>query len=86
MLKIYPGPRGDDDADIGPTVVNEVGKGNTIAHDGPPRDQHAHGDWSLEHRQRLGGSAHLYGLKANIRQHVGGDHTDELVSLRNEDG
>jgi hypothetical protein len=67
-------------------MVNEVGEGNTIAHDAPPRDQHAHGGWSLEHRQCLSGSADLYGLKANIRQHVGRDHTDELVSLRDEDG
>ncbi|MFC6024941.1 MULTISPECIES: hypothetical protein [Methylobacterium] len=44
MLKIHPGSRGDDDANTGPTVVNEVGKGDTIAHDGPPCDQHAHGD------------------------------------------
>ncbi|CAM2933011.1 hypothetical protein JHFBIEKO_2313 [Methylobacterium mesophilicum] len=85
VLKIYPGSRGDDDADTGPTVVNEVGKGNTIAHDGPPRDQHPHGGWFLERRHRLGGSAHRDGMKTDICQHVGCNHTDELVSLRNED-
>jgi hypothetical protein len=73
-------------ADIRPAAVNKVGEGYTIAHDAPPRDQHAHGGWSLEHRQRISGSARLYGLKANLRQHVGREHTDERVSLRDEDG
>ncbi|MGT2488356.1 hypothetical protein ACU4GA_25345 [Methylobacterium oryzae CBMB20] len=66
--------------------MNEVGKGNTITYDAPSRDQHAHRDRSFENRQRLDGCADLYGLKAGILQHVCRDQTDDLVSLRNEDG
>ncbi|AWV15952.1 hypothetical protein A3862_10900 [Methylobacterium sp. XJLW] len=66
--------------------MNEVGKGNTITHDAAPRHQHAHRGRSFEHRQRLGGCADLYGLKANILQHVGRDHTDKFIGLGDEDG
>ena len=66
--------------------MNKVGEGNTIAHDAASRNQHAHRDRSFENRQRLSGCADLYSLEANILQHVGRDHTDDLVSLRNEDG
>ncbi|WP_449411418.1 hypothetical protein [Methylobacterium komagatae] len=44
------------------------------------------GIWSFENRQRLGGCADLYGLEADVFQHVGRDHTDDLISLREEDG
>jgi hypothetical protein len=66
--------------------MNEVGEGNTIAHDAAPRDQHAYGSWPLKHRQCFSGSTDLYGLKTNIRQHVSCDHTDELVGFRDKDG
>ncbi|GJE49904.1 hypothetical protein GOFOIKOB_2944 [Methylobacterium tardum] len=66
--------------------MNEVGKGNTIPYDAAPRNQNAHRDRAFEHRQRLGGCADLYGLKANILQHVSRNHTDKLVSLRDKDG
>lgn len=66
--------------------MNEVSKGNTITYDAASRNQHTHRDRSFENRQRLGGCADLYGLKASILQHVCRDHTDDLVSLRNEDG
>ncbi len=65
--------------------MNKVGKGNTIAHYAASRNQHAHRDRSFKHRQRLGGRANLYSLEANILQHVGRDHADNFVSLRDED-
>jgi hypothetical protein len=66
-------------------VVNELGEGNTTAGNAPSRDQHAHGGRSFEYRQRLSGSANLYGLEAHFLQHVDRDHTNEMVSLCNED-
>ena len=66
--------------------MNEMGEGNTIAHNTASRNQHAHRDRSFENPQRLGGCADLYSLEASILQHVGCDHTDDLVSLCDEDG
>ncbi|OHV17611.1 hypothetical protein BK022_04390 [Methylorubrum extorquens] len=66
-------------------MAHEMGQGDTPAHNPPAGNQHTHVSRPFKNDQRLSGGSNFYGLKTNIRQHVGCDHADKFVTLCDED-